>query len=104
MIDIDVYLVHSAKDYELKILPSLMIDIDVCLATRPFLLGDDPGLADFALLPFIRQFANVDVGWFEAQPYTQLQRWLEGLLDSEIFIEAMGKYPPWKRGDSITVF
>ena len=82
----------------------VIADLDVCLANRSFLLGNEPSLPDFALMPFIRQFANVDLGWFEAQPYPQLQRWLRVLLGSEIFIRAMVKYRPWERGDSVTVF
>ena len=82
----------------------VIVDINSQLANRSFLLGDKPGLADFSLLPFIRQFANVDINWFEAQPYSRLRKWLRGLLDGRIFADAMSKYPPWKRGDKITVF
>ena len=82
----------------------VIVDINSQLANQSFLLGDKPGLADFSLLPFIRQFVNVDINWFAAHPYSRLRKWLRGLLDSRIFADAMSKYPPWKRGDKITVF
>ena len=74
------------------------------LGKRPFLLGDRPGLADIALMPFIRQLANVDIDWFKAQPYEQLQDWLHGLLGSTMFNEVMNKYPVWEKGEPVTVF
>ena len=37
------------------------------------LFGPDPKLADFAILPFIRQFAHVDLDWFSAQPWEKLR-------------------------------
>ena len=82
----------------------VVADINAMLTKQTFLLGHEPGLADFSLLPFIRQFANVDIKWFEEQPYARLQEWLRDLLGSQIFLDVMSKHPPWKRGDKITVF
>jgi glutathione S-transferase len=44
-----------------------------------------------ALLPFIRQFAHVDRDWFAQTPYRHLQAWLEGLLQSGLFVAVMIK-------------
>ncbi|MEO9900682.1 glutathione S-transferase [Nisaea sp.] len=49
------------------------------------LFGNRSSLADFAIFPFVRQFANTDRVWFDAQPLTDLQTWLAGHLNSELF-------------------
>ena len=61
------------------------------LAHRTYLLADHPSLADMALLPFVRQFAHVDREWFAGTPYSGLQRWLDALLQSPLFIGVMAK-------------
>jgi len=63
------------------------------------LFGDRASLADFAIFPFIRQFANTDRGWFDTQPLGKLQNWLEGHLASGLFSQVMKKEPVWVPGD-----
>jgi glutathione S-transferase len=63
------------------------------------IFGQRPCLADHALFPFVRQFANVDRSWFDRQPLSALQKWLGDHLQSELFISIMTKYPQWKVGD-----
>ncbi|MBU4531166.1 MAG: glutathione S-transferase [Hoeflea sp.] len=58
-----------------------------------------PTLADYAILPFVRQFAFVDKTWFDAQPWPDLQLWLENFLASDRFADVMVKYEPWQVGD-----
>lgn len=65
--------------------------LEALLATRPFLAATHPSLADVAVLPFIRQFAHVDRDWFAQAPYPRLQDWLQGLLESELFVAIMAK-------------
>ena len=65
---------------------------------------DTPTLADFAILPFVRQFAFIDKAWFDAQPWPALQSWLERFLASEGFTRIMVKYPKWHEGDPPTYF
>lgn len=74
------------------------------LQGRPFLLAERITLADVAIVPFVRQFASVDMNWFEHSPYIQLQRWLESILDSALFISIMKKHPPWQPGAAEVVF
>ncbi|WP_339774784.1 glutathione S-transferase [uncultured Methylophaga sp.] len=68
------------------------------------LMTDSLTLVDFALLPFIRQFALVDWDWFSNADYPKLQNWLNGFLQSDLFKQVMHKYPQWQTGDEITVF
>jgi glutathione S-transferase len=58
-----------------------------------------PSLADFAILPFVRQFAFIDKPWFDAQPWPRLHLWLERFLASARFARIMERPAPWQPGD-----
>jgi glutathione S-transferase len=58
-----------------------------------------PSLADFAILPFVRQFAFIDKPWFDAQPWPRLHEWLERFLASDRFARIMQKEPLWAPDD-----
>ena len=73
------------------------------LSETRYLLGDTISVADAALFPFIRQFADVDKDWFAATSYVRLQRWLKDFLDSERFATVMEKYPVWHSGDPAVI-
>jgi len=45
-------------------------------------------------LPFIRQFANVDIAWFNKR-FVNLSHWLEKLIETKLFISMMKKYTVW---------
>lgn len=60
-----------------------------------WLTGDSLSYADIAIMPFIRQFAIVDLDWFQQSPYEPLKSWLNSLLDSDMFTNVMQKYKPW---------
>ena len=68
--------------------------LEALLETRAFLAAAHQSLADVAVMQFVRQFAHVDREWFAAAPYPRLQRWLQGLLDSELFVAIMAKQSP----------
>lgn len=59
----------------------------VCGATR--------GLADAAIVPFVRQFAAVDRDWFATQPFPRLKAWLADHLASDLFVAIMVRRPRW---------
>jgi glutathione S-transferase len=64
------------------------------------LFGNHAALADMAIAPFVRQFAQTDAAWFNAQPWPQLRAWLSAILDSDIFERIMELYPQWKPEES----
>lgn len=68
------------------------------LVAHPFLMGDRPSFADLAIFPFIRQFANIDRTWFDAQAWPHVIIWLDGFLQSSAFEKAMTKVPVWADG------
>jgi glutathione S-transferase len=61
------------------------------LAGSANLCGEGRSLTDIAVLPFVRQFAAVDRGWFDTQPLPRLQRWLRDHLASALFMAAMAR-------------
>jgi len=74
------------------------------LQEKHYLLDNRMTLADMAIFPFIRQFANVDRAWFDQAPYPKLRAWLERFLDSAQFLTVMQKYELWKEGDELVIF
>lgn len=81
-----------------------LAELQMRLEGQPYLFGTKASLADYAIMPFIRQFANTDSNWFATTPYKALQNWLAGLLVSRQFVDVMSKYTPWKEGDEPLIF
>lgn len=52
-------------------------------------------IADYALLPFVRQFAHIDTAWFAAQPWPRVQAWLARFETSDRFGAIMEKRAVW---------
>ncbi|MEQ8823186.1 MAG: glutathione S-transferase [Filomicrobium sp.] len=78
---------------------AFLFDLDARLGDRPWLFGDRPTLADFAIFPFVRQFANIDRDWFDGQSWAALIAWLDRFLESDAFARVMVKYKPWSEDD-----
>lgn len=99
----DRYPEHSAEYYREQ--GELFLKkLEQRLSQQVNLMTDSLTLVDFAVLPFIRQFALVDWDWFSQADYPKLQNWLNGFLQSDLFEQVMYKYPQWQAGDEITVF
>ncbi|PKH59275.1 glutathione S-transferase [Shewanella sp. Bg11-22] len=74
------------------------------LSKHPQLLRATPCIADYAIYPFIRQFAHVDKAWFEQSAYKNVQLWLANHLQSDEFITVMQKFPTWLENEQSFVF
>jgi glutathione S-transferase len=83
---------------------AVLAEWDTRLYERQFLAGDTRGLTDFAIFPFVRQFAATDQAWFNQQPLPGVHRWLGQLLTSDLFVNIMHRYPRWQAGDAAMVF
>lgn len=81
-----------------------LADLNLQIASSDWLFGPKCTLADMAIVPFVRQFANSDRSWFDAQPWPNLQRWLVRFLASARFAKIMTKYPKWQAGDPPVLF
>jgi glutathione S-transferase len=74
------------------------------LKEMPHLFGRQACIADMAIFPFVRQFANTDRDWFEASPYRHTQAWLKKLTAGSLFDIAMKKYSQWRSGQEAVFF
>lgn len=71
----------------------------------PFLFGSQPSFADYAILPFVRQFRIADEEWFDTVPgYAALKSWVTTFLQSPLLEQAMVKFSPWQPGDAPLTF
>lgn len=94
----------SQDDYLEKAKPFLL-ELDQLIAkNKGFLSSDKFSATDAAILPFIRQFAHVDLSRFHAQGLSDLSGWLSAGLASPTFTQVMSKYPAWssKQNNSVT--
>jgi len=64
------------------------------LNSEKFLFSNNISLSDIALLPFVRQFSNVDIIWFRKR-FIHLSGWMDGLIGMEIFQAMMKKFEIW---------
>jgi glutathione S-transferase len=80
-----------------------LADLDARIALAGQLCGPVRGLADAAILPFVRQFEAIDRDWFGAQPLRSLKVWLANHLASDLFNSIMHRTPPWCQGDQPTI-
>ncbi len=76
-------------------------DYETRLTQHAFLLGAHQTVADIAIFPFMRQFANTDRAWWDSAnagkpPFPQTHDWLERHLNSQLFKTIMSKHPLWQ--------
>lgn len=81
-----------------------ILKLEEYLQEHDYLMGNHASLADYAILPFIRQFAKVDRHWYLQAPYPKLQHWLKEQLQSQVFSQAMVKYPLWLDDKKVSLF
>lgn len=81
----------SQEAHRAQAVSALIEPLAQTLSHQPWLAGSHPGLADAALLPFVRQFALVQPEWFQAQPMPALHAWLQAQLSSPTFVAVMAK-------------
>mgnify|MGYP000052300614 CR=1 FL=1 len=91
-------MVHRAAGLE------FLAEIETLLHSNRWLGGTAQRLTDAAIMPFVRQFAEVDRAWFDAQPLPGVQRWLAASMALPCFEAAMVRHPFWQPGDAPVMF
>ncbi len=81
-----------------------LMGLNARIEEQGYLMGRRPCLADLAIAPFVRQFAQVDRAWFDAQPWSALSAWLLKFQTSPLFVSIMDKYPAWTPESEIVRF
>ena len=89
----DRYPEYSVEYYRGKC-EKILDNFEKILASEKFLFSNNISLADIALLPFVRQFSNVDIIWFR-KTFIHLSGWMNGLIGMEIFQAMMKKFEIW---------
>ena len=79
---------ENTKKYYRKKCDDILSEYENQLNNTKYLLRNSMSIADIAIFPFVRQFANVDYQWFENN-YTKLTAWLEDICSSNLFIQIM---------------
>ena len=100
---LDKYKYHDrypkdSKEYYREKCSNILSDYENQSSNTKYLLRNDLSIADVAIFPFIRQFANVDYEWF-GNNFNQLTPWLEKISISDLFISIMNKYDTWNNTD-----
>ena len=80
-----------------------LIDFDKKIKGQ-FLFGNLPKLADVAIFPFVRQFANIDINWFNKFEWKKLKDWLDFFVESKMFIKSQKKFDQWRPDAEPVVF
>ncbi|MFT5521119.1 MAG: glutathione S-transferase [Enterobacterales bacterium] len=70
-------------------------ELEQRLTSNDYFMGEKASLVDYAILPFIRQFARVERQWYLQSPYPNVRQWLNKHLQSPLFSKTMTKYPLW---------
>lgn len=95
----DRYPAQSQTDYFLS--ASVFLNtLEIHVNRHRYLINYQLSLADYAIVPFIRQFNAVDPKRDLNLSYPRLMAWLTELTSSEIFTQAMNKYVIWEAGQS----
>lgn len=92
------------RDQERQAGAVFLTHLNDALIRERWLLGPRASIADYAILPFVRQFANTDRSWFDAQDWHALVCWLEAFEGSELYHAVMHKWSRWRTCDAPVLF
>jgi glutathione S-transferase len=95
---------RSAAQWRDEAVELMLAPMERALQSHAQLLAPTVSLVDMALLPFVRQFTQVDAQWFEQAQLPALQAWLGVHLASPLFESCMGKVVPWQPGQAPVLF
>lgn len=82
----------------------ILKDLNAHIKENGKLVSDYNTLADFAIFPFVRQFAAVNSSRFEDLKLKALENWLDDHLQSDLFSAIMEKFKPWQSEDEPILF
>ena len=95
---------HLDAQKERQKAADIIFELEARLSRTDNLLGHHQTIADIGTLPFVRQFANTDRTWFDAQNWPNVHNWLGSFLESAAFSDIMRKYPVWTPDQPAVVF
>jgi len=82
---------ENNRDYYRTKCGEYLSRLNQLLECNQYLLTNKLLFVDVAIVPFIRQCANVDKYWFK-DTYANLANWLNNIIESNLFVSVMDKY------------
>jgi len=82
---------ENNRDYYRAKCGNYLTKLNKLLECNQYLLTNKLLFVDVAIVPFIRQCANVDKDWFQ-NTYAILANWLNNIIESTLFVSVMDKY------------
>ena len=95
----DRYPDNSQRSYQIEC-EKFLNRYENLLNQTEYLVDNKLRLVDVALFPFIRQYAHVNRIDFKKK-FIRLNRWLEKIIESDLFVSVMNKYTIWSKGNAI---
>ncbi|MGF1755027.1 glutathione S-transferase [Vibrio makurazakiensis] len=86
---------NDDQEQRRKLCETFIKPLEERLSSHAYFFGDTPSQADYALMPFISQFARVDKKWFVTPQYKNIERWLRAHYESSLYTKVMKQYPQW---------
>ncbi len=83
---------------------AILADLERQFDGAVWIFGDQPRLADLAILPFVRQFAMIDKARFDREAPLAVGRWLAQFMNGTRLATIMKKYPVWSAGQEVILF
>lgn len=78
--------------------------LEARLSDTDWLFGTRASLADYAVLPFVRQFVSAAGARLDTVMVPKVQRWLLAFTSGARFKAVMIKYPQWQEGEKGATF
>ena len=83
----------------------MLRNMDHYFISDPWFYGDRPSLLDIAILPFIRQYRNIDTDWFDKlSDIPNVKKCLDHFLQSKELESVMRKFDEWRSGSNTVYF
>ena len=82
---------ENNRDYYRAKCSTYLLKLNQLLECNQYILTNKLLFVDVAIVPFIRQCANVDKYWFK-DTYKKLTIWLNKIIESTLFASVMDKY------------
>ena len=92
-----LYPLDKTRDYYRSQCSVFLTKLNQLLDNNKYLLTNRLIFVDVAIVPFIRQFANIDKEWFQDN-YVKLSQWLNNIIESKLFVSVMDKYLEYNSG------
>ena len=86
---------ENNQNYYKKKCAKYLFKLNILLENNRYILSNQIRLIDVAILPFIRQFINIDKEWFNNH-YLNIYNWFNNLITLKLFSSVMHKYPEYK--------